>query len=241
VFPKGFSLSVNPKHYSNEEETKKIIHDIILPHVNSVRNELKLSADFPALLVMDVFRGQMTQAVHSLLEEHNIIISLVPNNMTHIFQPLDLTVDSWAKKFMKEKYAVWYSSQIKAGLEKGIAIDEIDVKTQLTVVKPLHAKWLIEMYNEVTTEKGKEIIINGWRAAGILDAVKMGSVDLQCLDPFHDVDPVSGRLTAFSQINLQFPGAGDDNVNERYENESDSEDEYFLDEEANAFDLFTDA
>ena len=39
---------------------------------------------------------------------------------------------------MKEKYAVWYASQIKADLEKGIAIDEIDVKTTLTLVKPLH-------------------------------------------------------------------------------------------------------
>ena len=45
--------------------------------------------------------------------------------MTHIFWPLDLTVNSWAKNFMKEKYAVWYASQITVGLEKGLAIDEI--------------------------------------------------------------------------------------------------------------------
>ena len=45
--------------------------------------------------------------------------------MTHIFQPLDLTVNSWAKRFMKEKYAVWYASQITAGLEKDFAMDEL--------------------------------------------------------------------------------------------------------------------
>ena len=57
---------------------------------------------------MDVFRGQMTKAVHNLLKDRNIFISLVPNNMTHIFQSLGLMVNSWAKKFMKLKYAVWY-------------------------------------------------------------------------------------------------------------------------------------
>ena len=70
-------------------------------------------------------------------------MSLVPNRMTHIFQPLDLTVNSWAKKFMKEKYAVWYASQIQADLEKGLAVDETDVKTPLITMKPLHAKWIM--------------------------------------------------------------------------------------------------
>ena len=75
---------------------------------------------------MDVFRGQMTEAVHDLLHDHDIFISLVPNNMTHIFQQLDLTINSWAKKFMKEKYVVWsHASQITAGLDKGLAVDEL--------------------------------------------------------------------------------------------------------------------
>ena len=136
-FPKSFPLSANPKHYINEKETKKIINEIILPSVKSVREELKLLSSFLALLVMDVFRGQMTKAVHNL---HNIFISLVPNNMTHISQPLQLTVISWAKNFMKEKYTIWYASQITAGLQKDIVVDEIDVKTPLTTMKPLNAK-----------------------------------------------------------------------------------------------------
>ena len=41
-FSKGFSLSANPKHYSNEKETKKIINETILPPVKSVSKELKL-------------------------------------------------------------------------------------------------------------------------------------------------------------------------------------------------------
>ena len=114
-FPKGFWLSANPKYYSNEKETQKIINEITLPRVKFVREELKLSSNFPAFLVMDVFRGQMTKAVDNLLKDHNIFISLVPNNMTHIFQPLDLTVNSWTKKFMKEKYAPGMHRKLQQG------------------------------------------------------------------------------------------------------------------------------
>ena len=44
-----------PIHYSNEKKTQKIINEIILPHVISVREELKLSSNFPTILVIDVF------------------------------------------------------------------------------------------------------------------------------------------------------------------------------------------
>ena len=37
--------------------------------------------------MLDVFRGQITEDVISLLQKHNILLVLVPNNMTHMFQP----------------------------------------------------------------------------------------------------------------------------------------------------------
>ena len=42
----------------------------------------------------------------------------------------------------------------------------------------------------MTTSKGKEIIDRGWKAAGISDAVKLGSSKLPPIDPFHDIDPM---------------------------------------------------
>ena len=41
-------------------------------------------------------------------------------------------------------------------------------------------KWLVEYYNEITSE-------NGWKAAGIYDAIKAGSSGLQSIDPFKDI------------------------------------------------------
>ena len=68
--------------------------------------------------------------------------------MIHIFQPLDL---------------------------KGLAVGEIDIKASLTTMKPLYVKWIMNLYDEITSEKGKEIVLNDWKAAEILDAVVMGS------------------------------------------------------------------
>ena len=131
----------------------------------------------------------MTKAFHNLLKDHNIFISLVPNNMTHMFQPLDLTVNSWAKMFMKERNVVWYASQI----------------------------------DKFTSEKGKRIVLNGWKAAGILDTMEMGFTKLKCLDPFNDIDPLGGDSISFED-DFQFSEEGNLDVNERYE--SDSYDEY---------------
>ena len=57
-FPKGFLVSQNPKHYSNETETLSLIDKVIKPYVDLKREELKLQPTQKALLIWDVFRGQ---------------------------------------------------------------------------------------------------------------------------------------------------------------------------------------
>ena len=91
-FPDRFSLSCNPKHFSNTEELIKIVKEILLPYLEDQHKQLQ-KPNQTALLIMDVFLGQITDDVTSLLKEHNIHFVLVPNNMTQLFQPLDLTVN----------------------------------------------------------------------------------------------------------------------------------------------------
>ena len=135
---------------------------------------------------------------------------------------------------MKEKYTAWYASQIPADLEKGLAVDGIDVKTPLTTMKPLCEKWAMNLYDEITSGKGKEVVLNGWKAARILDPVEIGSAELKCFDPFNDIDPLGGDFISFED-DFQFLQEGNSDVNERYE--SDLDDEYVLDDERNAFNV----
>lgn len=187
-FPQNFSLSVNKKHYSNEQESLKLIDEIIVPYVNKERNRMQ-RPDQKALVIFDVFRGQVTDKVLKKFKENHIETVFVPANMTALFQPLDLTVNAYAKKFLKKKFNNWYMSEISNQLDAGKQIEEIEVKLQLTKLKPLNAEWLTDLYNNMTKPECKEVIMNGWKAAGILEAIE-GGVSKLCLDPFSDLDPL---------------------------------------------------
>jgi len=85
-FPSGFCVTQNPKHWSNEVENLKLIDEIISPYVAKNAGGAKASyirrpADQKALLVWDVFRGQMTDKVKEQLDELNIECVYVPANM----------------------------------------------------------------------------------------------------------------------------------------------------------------
>ena len=57
-------------------------------------------------------------------------------------------------------------------------------------LKPTHAQWILDLFNYLTSEKGREIISNGWKAAAITDAITKGSHGLESFDPFQAIDPL---------------------------------------------------
>ena len=78
---------------------------------------------------MDVFRGQMTEDILTVLKDKNILLVRVPANMTYIFWPLDLTVNGTFKIFMRKKFSEWYSRQILNALENRceVIVGKVDV------------------------------------------------------------------------------------------------------------------
>ena len=114
--------------------------------------------------------------------------------MTHLLQPLDLTVNGHCKSSMKGMFAEWYRKQVKETLSHGKKVEDIEIKFYLTVIKPLPAKWLMQFFNHITSEKGSKIIINGWKRSGIYDAVKNGSSVLPSIDPFNEIAPLENQM-----------------------------------------------
>ena len=81
-FPESFCLSVNEKHYSNERESLRYFDEVIIPYLESERVRLNLPNQY-GLVVMDVFRGQMTDKVLGhLLADNFVFHEKVPANMT---------------------------------------------------------------------------------------------------------------------------------------------------------------
>ena len=140
-------------------------------------------------------------------------------------------------------YATWHMQQVDNALQVGTKL-KFNIEFRLSVIKPLHAKRLVEYYNHISSETGTEVIVNEFKLAGIYDAIRSGKSSLQSIDPFNDIAPLADSLSEGNPGN--FVQSSDDfresYVNELDQNESkDGEDtEWGLEDDfsRNAFDDF---
>ena len=70
-----------------------------------------------------------------------------------------------------KKFTLWYAHQVKNGLDKGKKIEEIDISMKLSILKPLHAKLLIDLYNYMTSPDGQAVSLKEQKVAGVTEAV----------------------------------------------------------------------
>ena len=162
-----------------------MFNETVIPYINEIRSSQNIPDQY-ALVIMDAFTGQKTTKVMNLLKDNKILVTKIPENMTRFYQPLDLTVNWYTKKFMSRKFNSWYTNQISVQLEKGVPIDEIDIKLRLSLMKPLHAEWITDFYNHMTTPESKKIIESGWLFLGARDAIRLGLNKLPSIDPFNN-------------------------------------------------------
>ena len=83
-FPPEFDIWHTQNHWANEETTLRFIECIIIPYVQSMLAKNN-TPDQGALVIFDVFKGHMGEAVQTLLEENGIFRVVVPNNCTDLF------------------------------------------------------------------------------------------------------------------------------------------------------------
>ena len=129
---------------------------------------------------MDTFKGQDSEAVLELCRMNNCEVIMVPHNFTNKFQPLDTTVNKPAKSFISNSYNEWFSQQVSQQLEKGIRPADVKVSLNLTELKVMHAKWISKLYDYLCAQD--EITLNGFKAAGITEAVESANAVLERIE-----------------------------------------------------------
>ena len=174
TFPDGFCLAFNQKHWSNETETIRLIEDLFGPLHRKSERRKTLPRSQKCLLVWDAFKAQSTPKVMDTQSSYGIESLMVPKNIIHLLQPLDLTTNVSFKKYEKRAFSEYFTSCIMEALTNNPDRDATTIKVdfRLSTFKPRHAKVMTDMYQHLKSEKGKEIIKAGWRASGITDILK---------------------------------------------------------------------
>ena len=102
-FPDEFNITYSVNHWSNEEKAIELTEKVLLPYVRNKKEELDLRSTKKWVLIADMFKGQWTVKVNSLIEKHDGEMVPGPHNMTNYFQPFDLTANRSCKSFLRDK------------------------------------------------------------------------------------------------------------------------------------------
>ena len=178
-FPPGWHVTHSPNHWSTEATMLQYIEHIVEPYARSVRDML-YTATTPGLIIMDNFKGQVTEKVSSLLEKFHLHVCLLPANTTDLLQPKDISVNKPVKSFLKEQFSIWYSEQLFKQFEdqsdvplEDVTVDPVDLS--LGNMKNIGAKWLVEAAKYITDNP--QFTVNGFIHAGICQALDGQTAD----------------------------------------------------------------
>ena len=65
---------------------------------------------------------------------------------------------------------MWYTEQVSKQLNEGKAPADVEVSLNLSEIKPLHAKWIYEMYKDLRGRS--DLVLNGFESTGITEAIE---------------------------------------------------------------------
>ena len=131
---------------------------------------------YPALAIFDCFKGQTTPSVKVLLRKHHISYVIVPPNCTDKLQPLDISINKPFQSEMKKRFQLWYVEEVQKQLKES-PTDSVKVDVSAAAIKHKSASWIISTWGEI--QDRPELGINGFRKAGVLDAISSVSDDVK--------------------------------------------------------------
>ena len=97
-FPSDLVLSYNENHRDNEKWSTKSYPKHRMSIQQRCQKKLGVDVSQKSLHLRDAFKVQATDLVNAKLDELDMERIMVPKNMTHLLQPLDLTTNSAMEK-----------------------------------------------------------------------------------------------------------------------------------------------
>lgn len=142
------------------------IDTVIGPYVERIKEENDLPLRQRALCIFDVYKAHRGDELKALLDSKRILCVYVPACCTDRLQPLDLVPNGIFKQAMKSCFEDWYAEECASQLKAGASPNNVMIDLRLSIVKPLHARWLLKSLERLSNDP--DVIIAGWRKAGIV-------------------------------------------------------------------------
>eukprot|EP01102_Stenamoeba_stenopodia_P014940 TRINITY_DN5038_c0_g1_i2.p2 TRINITY_DN5038_c0_g1~~TRINITY_DN5038_c0_g1_i2.p2 ORF type:complete len:228 (-),score=31.34 TRINITY_DN5038_c0_g1_i2:144-827(-) len=116
---------------------------------------------FVCVCVSNVFNR--SEEYKQVLDQNHILYKLIPAGCTGELQPLDTLLNKIFKDELNDSFNSWYSSQVSRALCNNTVPKAVDLR--MSVVKPLHANWLIKAAKAMSDKK--DLIRRAWLKASI--------------------------------------------------------------------------
>ncbi len=139
------------------------IDNVLVPYVNIIRQKLDLS-----LAIFDIFKSHHCDSVLKKLRESNIHQVFILAGCTGELQPFNISFNEEFKS-LKTNFSLWYANKVKESLDKGTNLQDIKVDLRATLMKPLHAHWLMMAFAILKAKPN--VIIRGFEKSGILETI----------------------------------------------------------------------
>ena len=121
----------------------KYLEEVVATYFKKQRSIEVSNEKQKALVIMDIFSEQTIPETLDSYKVYDIYVIHVLADLTKYYQPLDLTVNREAKRFLKRKFVDWYSCQVSNQLSDGKSLESVQVPVKLSIIKPIHPGWLV--------------------------------------------------------------------------------------------------
>ena len=165
TFPEDWEIYHSKSRWSDEDTMLRYVDNIIIPYFTKMR--AKFGQSKKGLCIFDVYAPHKLDSVLQKLEDNNILRVFVPAGTTGELQPLDVSVNHLLKYSLKQSFSNWYSKEVQMKLETGTCLEKVQVNFNLSVIKPLHAQWLVDAFTSLSNRVTE--IIDGFIKSGIKD------------------------------------------------------------------------
>ncbi|CAI7757931.1 unnamed protein product [Closterium sp. NIES-53] len=149
--PEGIVCQAQDNGWMVESAVQTWLTKEVLPHLNPQRGQNARRA----MLVLDSYRGHITQAMLQAYRTHSITPAVISAGCTSQIQPLDVSINRCFKAAVRARYARWF-------MREGIHL-----KTKAGNLRrpphPVVLQWIAEAWDQVP----KKVIIEAFRHCGI--------------------------------------------------------------------------